>query len=135
MTDEYKIDENVYYTKEHEWARKNDDGTVSVGVDDYAQAQLHEIVYVELPEMGAEMAQAEAIGAVESVKAVSDMYSPVGGKVVAINEELLDNPDKINTDPYGEGWIAKIKPSNLEGDLANLMDASAYTEYLKTLST
>ena len=135
MADEYKIDEGVYYTKEHEWARKNDDGTISVGVDDYAQAQLHEIVYVELPEMGAEMAQAEALGAVESVKAVSDMYSPVGGKVVAINEELLDSPDKINTDPYGEGWIAKIEPSNLEGDLANLMDAAAYTEYLKTLST
>jgi glycine cleavage system H protein len=133
MADEYKIDEGVYYTKEHEWARKNDDGTVSVGVDDYAQAQLHEIVYVELPEMGAEMAQAEALGAVESVKAVSDMYSPVGGKVVAINQELLDSPDKINTDPYGEGWIAKIEPSNLEGDLANLMDAAAYTEYLKTL--
>jgi len=134
MADEYKIDENVYYTKEHEWAKKNDDGTVSVGVDDYAQAQLHEIVYVELPEMGAEMAQAEAIGAVESVKAVSDMYSPVGGKVVAINEELLDSPDKINTDPYGDGWIAKIEPSNLEGDFANLMDAAAYTEYLKTLA-
>ena len=134
MTDEYKIDEGVYYTKEHEWARKNDDGTVSVGVDDYAQAQLHEIVYVELPEMGAEITQAEAIGAVESVKAVSDMYSPVGGKIVAVNDELLDSPDKINTDPYGEGWIAKLEPSNLEGDLANLMDAAAYTEYLKTLS-
>ena len=134
MADEYKIDEGVYYTKEHEWAKKNDDGTVSVGVDDYAQAQLHEIVYVELPEMNAEVAQAEAIGAVESVKAVSDMYSPVGGKIVAVNEELLDSPDKINTDPYGEGWIAKLEPSNLEGDLANLMDAAAYTEYLKTLS-
>ena len=133
MADEYKIDEGVYYTKEHEWAKKNDDGTVSVGVDDYAQAQLHEIVYVELPEMGAEVAQAGALGAVESVKAVSDMYSPVGGKVVAINNELLDSPDKINTDPYGEGWIAKIEPSNLDGDLANLMDAAAYTEYLKTL--
>ncbi len=133
MVDEYKIEEGVYYTKEHEWAKKNDDGTVSVGVDDYAQAQLHEIVYVELPEMDAEIAQADAIGAVESVKAVSDMYSPVGGKIVAVNEELLDSPDKINTDPYGEGWIAKLEPSNLEGDLANLMDAAAYTEYLKTL--
>jgi len=133
MADEYKIEEGVYYTKEHEWAKKNDDGTVSVGVDDYAQAQLHEIVYVELPEMNAEIAQADAIGAVESVKAVSDMYSPVGGKIVAVNEELLDSPDKINTDPYGEGWIAKLEPSNLEGDLANLMDAAAYTEYLKTL--
>ena len=133
MADEYKIEEGVYYTKEHEWAKKNDDGTVSVGVDDYAQAQLHEIVYVELPEMDAEIAQADAIGAVESVKAVSDMYSPVGGKIVAVNEELLDSPDKINTDPYGEGWIAKLEPSNLEGDLANLMDAAAYTEYLNTL--
>ena len=133
MADEYKIEEGMYYTKEHEWAKKNDDGTVSVGVDDYAQAQLHEIVYVELPEMDAEIAQADAIGAVESVKAVSDMYSPVGGKIVAVNEELLDSPDKINTDPYGEGWIAKLEPSNLEGDLANLMDAAAYTEYLKTL--
>ena len=133
MADEYKIEEGVYYTKEHEWAKKNDDGTVSVGVDDYAQAQLHEIVYVELPEMDAEIAQADAIGAVESVKAVSDMYSPVGGKIVAVNEELLDSPDKINTDPYGEGWIAKLEPSNLEGDLANMMDAAAYTEYLKTL--
>ena len=133
MADEYKIEEGVYYTKEHEWAKKNDDGTVSVGVDDYAQAQLHEIVYVELPEMDAEIAQADAIGAVESVKAVSDMYSPVGGKIVAVNEELLDSPDKINTDPYGEGWIAKLEPSNLDGDLANLMDAEAYTEYLKTL--
>ena len=133
MADEYKIEEGVYYTKEHEWAKKNDDGTVSVGVDDYAQAQLHEIVYVELPEMDAEIAQADAIGAVESVKAVSDMYSPVGGKIVAVNEELLDSPDKINTDPYGEGWIAKLEPSNLEGDLANLMDAAAYTEYLKIL--
>ena len=134
MTDEYKIEEGIYYTKEHEWARKNDDGTVSVGIDDYAQAQLHEVVYVELPEMDAEVAQADSLGAVESVKAVSDMYSPVGGKVVAVNEELLDSPDKINTDPYGEGWIAKLEPSNLEGDLANLMDAAAYTEYLKTLS-
>ncbi len=133
MADEYKIEEGVYYTKEHERAKKNDDGTVSVGVDDYAQAQLHEIVYVELPEMDVEIAQAEAIGAVESVKAVSDMYSPVGGKIVAVNEELLDSPDKINTDPYGEGWIAKIEPTNLDGDIANLMDAAAYTEYLKTL--
>jgi glycine cleavage system H protein len=133
MADEYKIDEGVYYTKEHEWAKKLEDGMVAVGVDDYAQSQLHEIVYVELPEMNSEVAQADAAGAVESVKAVSDFYCPVSGKVVAVNEELLDSPDKINTDPYGEGWIAKIEPSNLEADLANLMDAAAYTEYLKTL--
>ncbi len=134
MADEYNIDEGVYYTKEHEWAKKTDDGMVLVGVDDYAQSQLHEIVYVELPEMEAEVEQGSAAGAVESVKAVSDFYCPVSGKVVAVNEELLDSPDKINSDPYGEGWIAKIEPSNLEADLANLMDAAAYTEYLKTVS-
>ena len=134
MVDEYKIEEGVYYTKEHEWAKKLEDGKVAVGVDDYAQAQLHEIVYVELPEMNSEVKQSDAAGAVESVKAVSDFYCPVGGKVVEVNTELLDSPDKINTDPYGEGWIAKIEPSNLEADLANLMDAAAYAEYLKTLS-
>ena len=133
MTDEYKVEEGIYYTKEHEWAKKLDDGKVAVGVDDYAQAQLHEIVYVELPEMNAEVGQGEALGAVESVKAVSDMYSPVGGKVVEVNESLLDSPEKINDSPYGEGWIAKLEPSNLDADLASLMDAAAYKEYLATL--
>ena len=133
MTDEYKVEEGIYYTKEHEWAKKLDDGMVAVGVDDYAQAQLHEIVYVELPEVDAEVGQGEALGAVESVKAVSDMYSPVGGKVVEVNDSLLDSPEKINDSPYGEGWIAKLEPSNLEADLGNLMDAAAYKEYLATL--
>ncbi|MCK4702882.1 glycine cleavage system protein GcvH, partial [Candidatus Bathyarchaeota archaeon] len=102
-------------------------------VDDYAQSQLHEIVFVELPEMDAEVAQGEALGAVESVKAVSDMYAPVGGKVVEVNEELLDSPELINDDPYGEGWIAKIEPSSLEADLAKLMDAEKYKAFLATL--
>lgn len=133
MTDEYKVDEGLYYTKEHEWAKKLGDGKVAVGVDDYAQSQLHEIVYVELPEMDAEVAQGEALGAVESVKAVSDMYAPVGGKVVEVNEELLDSPELINDDPYGEGWIAKIEPSGLEADLAKLMDAEKYKAFLATL--
>ncbi len=133
MTDEYKVDEGLYYTKEHEWAKKLGDGKVAVGVDDYAQSQLHEIVYVELPEMDAEVAQGGALGAVESVKAVSDMYAPVGGKVVEVNEELLDSPELINDDPYGEGWIAKIEPSGLEADLAKLMDAEKYKEFLATL--
>ena len=133
MTDEYKVEEGFYYTKEHEWAKKLGDGKVAVGVDDYAQSQLHEIVFVELPEMDAEVAQGEALGAVESVKAVSDMYAPVGGKVVEVNEELLDSPELINDDPYGEGWIAKIEPSSLEADLAKLMDAEKYKEFLATL--
>ena len=133
MSDEYKIEEGFYYTKEHEWAKKLDDGKVAVGIDDYAQSQLHEIVYVELPEMDSDVTQFDAVGAVESVKAVSDFYCPVNGKVVEVNESLLDAPEQINNDPYGDGWIAKIEPSSLEGDLGNLMDAAAYEEYLKTL--
>jgi glycine cleavage system H protein len=133
VTDEYKVEEGIYYTKEHEWAKKLDDGNVAVGVDDYAQSQLHEIVFVELPEVDAEVAQGEALGAVESVKAVSDVYAPVGGKVVEVNEELLDSPELINDDSYGEGWIAKIEPSGLEADLAKLMDAEKYKAFLATL--
>ena len=133
MTDEYKVEEGIYYTKEHEWAKKLGDGNVAVGVDDYAQSQLHEIVFVELPEVDAEVAQGGALGAVESVKAVSDVYAPVGGKVVEVNEELLDSPELINDDPYGGGWIAKIAPSGLEADLAKLMDAEKYKAYLATL--
>jgi glycine cleavage system H protein len=134
MTEEYKVEEGIYYTKEHEWAKKLDDGNVLIGIADYAQAQLHEIVYVELPEMDAEVGQLEAVGAVESVKAVSDFYCPVSGKVIEVNESLMDAPEKINQDPYGEGWLAKLEPSNLDGDLANLMDAEAYREYLKTVA-
>jgi glycine cleavage system H protein len=133
VTDEYKVEEGIYYTKEHEWAKKLGDGNVAVGVDDYAQSQLHEIVFVELPEVDAEVAQGGALGAVESVKAVSDVYAPVGGRVVEVNEELLDSPELINDDPYGEGWIAKMEPSGLEADLAKLMDAEKYKAFLATL--
>ena len=132
MADEYKIEAGLYYTNEHEWAKPGD-GAVLVGIDDYAQSQLHEIVYVELPQVGAEVNQGEAIGAVESVKAVSDTYSPVSGKVVEVNEGLVDSPEKINSDPYGEGWIAKIEPSNLEANIAKLMDVEKYKQYLATL--
>ncbi len=130
MGEEYKIPDGLYYTEEHEWARMLDDGTVAVGVTDYAQKQLHEIVYVELPEVGAEVEQLSVIGAVESVKAVSDMTCPVGGSVVEVNDELLDSPELINDDPYGEGWIAKIEPSDMEGDKVRLMDAEAYRKHV-----
>ena len=130
MGEEYKIPDGLYYTEEHEWARMLDDGTVAVGVTDYAQKQLHEIVYVELPEVGADVEQLSVIGAVESVKAVSDMTCPVGGSVVEVNDELLDSPELINDDPYGEGWIAKIEPSDMEGDKVRLMDAEAYRKHV-----
>jgi glycine cleavage system H protein len=130
LSEEYKIPVGLYYTEEHEWAKKLDDGTFLVGVSDYAQKQLHEIVYVELPEIGSEFSQTDAIGAVESVKAVSDMFTPISGTIVEVNESLLDSPEHINNDPYGEGWIAKIEPNNTEADLANLMDVEAYKEHV-----
>jgi glycine cleavage system H protein len=130
MSEEYKIPEGLYYTEQHEWAKKLKNGKVVVGVTDYAQKQLHEIVYVELPEVESEAEQMRAIGAVESVKAVSDMNAPVSGSVVEVNEDLLDSPELINEDPYGEGWIAKIDPSDLEGDVIRLMDAEAYRKFV-----
>ena len=130
MSEEYKVLDGLYYTEEHEWAKVLEDGTVAVGVTDYAQKQLHEIVYVELPEVDSEADYMGVIGAVESVKAVSDMNCPVAGTVVEVNDELLDSPELINEDPYGEGWIAKIRPSDLDGDRLNLMDAEAYRKHV-----
>ncbi len=130
MSEEYEILDGYHYTTEHEWARVQEDGTVLIGITDYAQKQLHEIVYVELPEVGSEAGHMEVIGAVESVKAVSDMSCPVGGEVVEVNEALDDSPELLNESPYGEGWMAKIRPSDLDGDLARLMDPEAYRKFV-----
>jgi glycine cleavage system H protein len=130
MTEEYKIPEDLYYTEEHEWAKLESDGTVTVGVTDYAQQQLHEIVYVELPEVGDDAELMSVIGALESVKAVSDMNCPVGGNITEVNEDLLDSPELINESPYKEGWIAKLEPSDFEGDKVHLMDATAYQRHV-----
>ncbi len=129
---EYKVKEGLYYTKEHEWAQVLDDGTVLVGISDYAQKELGDVAYVELPEVGKEVSQGDVLCEIESVKAVSEVYAPVSGEIVEVNGELDDSPEKINEDPY-EAWIAKIKPSNLEEDLKNLMTAEQYAEYLKSL--
>jgi len=130
MSEEYKIPEDLYYTEDHEWARLEEDGTIVIGVTDYAQKQLHEIVYVELPEVDAEVELMAVIGALESVKAVSDMNSPVGGKITEANDELLDSPELINDSTYKEGWIAKLEPSDWEGDKVHLMDAEAYKRHV-----
>ena len=130
MTEDYEILEGLYYTEEHEWAKLESDGTITVGVTDYAQKQLHEIVYVELPEVGDDAQLMGVIGALESVKAVSDMNCPVGGSITEVNEELLDSPELINESPYKEGWIAKLKPSDWEGDKVHLMDAEAYRKHV-----
>jgi glycine cleavage system H protein len=130
MGEEYKIPDGLLYTEEHEWVRVEEDGTVTIGVTDYAQKQLHEIVYVELPDVEAEVEQMSVVGAVESVKAVSDLNCPISGAVSEVNDELLDSPELINEDPYGEGWIAKLRPSDLDGDKVRLMDAASYGKHV-----
>ncbi|AIF68491.1 glycine cleavage system protein H [Palaeococcus pacificus DY20341] len=129
---EYQVKEGLYYTKDHEWVQVMDDGTVLVGISDYAQKELGDLAYVELPEVGATVEKGDTLCEVESVKAVSEVYAPISGEIVEVNEELEDAPEKINEEPY-EAWIAKIKPENLEEELGELMDAEAYVKYLESL--
>ena len=120
---------DLLYTKEHEWLRREDDGTVSVGVTDHAQSALGDLVYVELPEVGQDVEEGGDMAVVESVKAASDVYAPIAGTVAAVNEELADTPETINADPYGEGWIVKLQPSG-DIDEGELMTPDAYQELL-----
>lgn len=115
------------YTKTHEWVRKNDDGTLTVGISDHAQELLGDLVFVDTPEAGSSFEQGDDCAVVESVKAASDVYCPISGEVVAINEALADSPETINADPYGDGWIFSIKPEDA-GDFDSLMSADEYTE-------
>jgi len=118
---------DLKYTKEHEWVRIEGD-TATFGISDHAQEALGDIVFVELPEIGRELSPGDAFAVVESVKAVSDAYAPVGGEVIEVNGELEAEPEKINTDPYGAGWIARVK---LSGGSIELLDADAYTTFLE----
>lgn len=113
------------YASSHEWVRSNGDGTVTVGISDHAQQQLGDLVYVEVPETGRTLDAAEACAVVESVKAASDVYSPVAGEVTAVNEALADAPELINQDPYGEGWLFKLRT---DADLDDLLDAPSYEQ-------
>ncbi len=119
------IPNNLKFLDSHEWARLEDDGTVTVGISDHAQELLGDIVFVELPDIGKNIAKKGDIAVVESVKAASDVYSPVSGQITEINEVLNDNPEIINASPYDEGWFFKIKPQDIE-ELANLLDSEAY---------
>lgn len=119
------------YTEDHEWA-KLDEGLVEVGITDYAQEQLGDIVYVELPQLGDVLEASEPFGLIESVKAASDLLAPVSGEVVAINEELVDRPELVNGDPYGAGWMIKVQPED-EESMDDLMTAEEYGAYLKSL--
>lgn len=123
---------DLLYTSEHEWLRREDDGTVSIGVTDHAQSQLGDLVYVELPEVGQEVDEGGDMAVVESVKAASDVYAPIAGTVAAVNEELADDPEKINADPYGDGWIVKLQPSG-DIDEGSLMTPDAYQAALDEL--
>lgn len=131
---DYEVKEGLYYVKEHFWARIEGD-IVRTGATDYGQKALREVVFVELPQAGTEVKQGEAYGTVESVKAVVDLIAPVSGTVRMVNEELRDNPETINSDPYGEGWLITIAPSNLQPELKNLMSFEAakvfYEEIVK----
>lgn len=116
---------NLKYTKSHEWVQSNPDGTLTVGITDHAQELLGDIVFIELPETGAEYAANQDCAVVESVKAASDIYSPVSGKIVAVNEALVDSPEQVNADAYGAGWIFRLQPAN-PGELAALLSAADY---------
>jgi len=120
---------DLKYSKSHEWVRVNDDGTVTVGITDHAQEQLGDMVYVEVPEQGRELEAEEACAVVESVKAASDVYTPLAGTIVEANAALADAPEAINQDAYGAGWLMKLKPAS--GDALNdLMDPDAYQEFI-----
>ena len=125
---ELNLPEDVRYSNDHEWAQVTGD-TVKIGISDYAQDQLGDIVFVELPEIGDSFSAGDEFGTLESVKAVSELYAPLGGEVVAVNEALEDAPELLNQDPYG-GWIIEIKPEDV-GEYDNLLDREAYLNVLK----
>jgi glycine cleavage system H protein len=127
-----EVKEGLYYTKEFEWAKIEGD-KVRIGITDYAQKQLREIVYAELPTPGTSITQNTPYGTVESVKAVSDLVAPISGEILEVNPEVQSKPELLNEDPYGKAWLLVVKPSNLHAELASLMDFNKSVEWHKTL--
>ena len=123
------VPEELHYSKDHEWVRVDGD-VATIGITDYAQDSLGDVVYVELPKPGEQFAANESFGSVESVKAVSEVFSPVSGSVVESHDTLSDDPEKVNTDPYGEGWMIRIKMSN-SGEVDSLLTAAEYEDFTK----
>ena len=122
-----EIPNNLLYTDSHEWVLDNGDGTVTVGITDHAQEALGDVVFVELPEAGRELDAGDEFGVIESVKAASDLYSPLAGEIVEVHEALEDSPETVNDSPYGEGWILKLQLAD-QSDLESLMSAEAYSD-------
>lgn len=123
------IPDDLKYTKEHEWIRDNGDGTVTIGITDFAQGELGDIVFVELEPEGSEFDQDEVLGTVEAVKTVSELFSPVSGEVTEINEDLEDDPELVNNDPYGDGWMVKMKLSDAS-ELDSLLSPEDYKQLI-----
>ena len=117
------------YTREHEWARREEDGSLTIGITDHAQEALGDVVFVELPEVGEQVEAEDKFGVVESVKTVSDLYSPVSGEISAVNQQLEDAPETVNEDAYGAGWMIRITPSDA-ASFDTLMDAAAYDSFV-----
>jgi len=131
MAEEYEVPEGYLYTRDHEWI-KAEGNVITIGVTDYGQKKLREVVYVELPTVGQKVEEGEAIATLESVKASAEVYTPASGKVIEVNSRLVDSPELVNDDPYGEGWIAKIELE--EGrEFEDLMEPDEYRKYLEDL--
>ncbi|AZT82829.1 glycine cleavage system protein GcvH [Marinobacter sp. NP-4(2019)] len=123
------IPADLKYIETHQWVRVSDDGTATVGITDFAQEQLGDVVYIGVPELGITVNGGEEAGVAESVKSASDVFSPVTGEVIEVNESLEDEPEKVNEDPYGDGWLFKVRLED-QGELDGLMDAVAYAEHV-----
>jgi glycine cleavage system H protein len=129
---DYYIPDDLRYTKEHEWA-KEDGPIVRVGITDYASKTLNDVVYVTSPKVGSKVEQLKSMGTVESIKAVSEIYSPISGTVSKVNAQLDSHPELVNKSPYGEGWLIEVKPSDYSAEAKSLLDAKAYAAHLRTL--
>ena len=129
----YDVPDDLLYTKEHEWA-KGTGGAVKVGITDYAAKTLNDVVYVSLPKIGERTAQSKTMGTVESIKAVSELYSPFSGVVTKVNDNLNSHPELVNKSPYGEGWLLEIEPVDFESESKNLLDANSYAKHLESTS-
>jgi len=125
--------ENLRYTEDHEWIRPEDDGEVVIGITDHAQASLGDVVYVELPEVGDEVAAGEPFGTVESTKAVSELFAPISGEITEVNTDLVDAPEMVNEDPYGEAWMIRVAPESASAVDA-LLDSAAYAAHVESNS-
>lgn len=131
--EDFEVPENLYYHKEYLWA-KVENGKAKIGISDFAQKQLNDIVYVELPSEGDAITQNEPFGTLESVKAVSDLIAPISGTIEAVNEELESKPELVNEDPYGEGWLLIVAPTNIDAELKEIMDFDAAVKWHKEIA-